>query len=682
MITNLPNRVAHTSLPKNQGLMPLYEAVINSIHALEEGGLPVGNGRITIRILRIPGDQPDIFEQKSGRGRESTRHIQGFEIVDNGIGFNDANFTSFNTLDSDYKAALGCFGVGRMLWLKAFQNVIVESTYLDETGSLQQRKFSFDAKAGITESPSINGQGTKIDSPITKITLNGFIETYRDASKKTADGIARGLFEHCLWYFLRPGGAPKIFILDDDEVVNLDSIYEESMHSSATTSKIQIKGENFELTHIKLKTSSTDTHTIAYCASSRLVKQEPIKEKISGLYGRISDSDGEFVYAGYVTSPFLDKHVKSDRFEFDISEEQTGVFEENEITFKDIRFHVHENVTEYLKKYLEANKLRSLERIEQFVAHDAPRYKPVLKYVAQNGISIDPESTDKKLESVLHEQYSRLEREILEEGKDILKPIENESLPNYHSRLSEYLTKIKDLKQADLAAYVWHRKTIIEFLEKAIEKGSDGKYIREALIHELIMPMNSDSSELLSDNMNLWLIDESLAFHDYMSSAKTLKAIPVTSREDTKEPDILGLSVYDNPMLTAEGMKLPLASITVIELKRPMRNDAQEGEEKDPIEQAMGYLKRIRNGEVMTKSGRLIPKSEDIPGFCYIICDLTPSIIERCEMKNLKVTYDKMGYFGYNDNIKAYIEVISFDRLVNNAKQRNRAFFDKLGLPS
>jgi hypothetical protein len=31
---------------------------------------------------------------------------------------------------------------------------------------------------------------------------------------------------------------------------------------------------------------------------------------------------------------------------------------------------------------------------------------------------------------------------------------------------------------------------------------------------------------------------------------------------------------------------------------------------------------------------------------------------------------------------KAYIEVMSFDRLVNSATERNRAFFDKLGLPS
>ncbi len=42
---------------------------------------------------------------------------------------------------------------------------------------------------------------------------------------------------------------------------------------------------------------------------------------------------------------------------------------------------------------------------------------------------------------------------------------------------------------------------------------------------------------------------------------------------------------------------------------------------------------------------------------------------------------DGLGYFGFNNSAKAYIEVMSFDGLVNSATERNRAFFDKLGLP-
>ena len=65
-----------------------------------------------------------------------------------------------------------------------------------------------------------------------------------------------------------------------------------------------------------------------------------------------------------------------------------------------------------------------------------------------------------------------------------------------------------------------------------------------------------------------------------------------------------------------------------------------------------------------------------------MICDLTPSIVRRCKMHDLKRTDDAMGYFGYKESFRSYVEVISFDRLVNAAKQRNKAFFDKLGLPT
>ena len=113
-----------------------------------------------------------------------------------------------------------------------------------------------------------------------------------------------------------------------------------------------------------------------------------------------------------------------------------------------------------------------------------------------------------------------------------------------------------------------------------------------------------------------------------------------------------------------------------------MRNDARTGEKHDPVEQALGYLERIRDGKVMTAGGRPIPRSEDIPGFCYVLCDLTTSVQKRCKMLGLTRASDGMGYFTYNSNYNAYVEVISYDKLVNAAKQRNRAFFDKLGLPS
>jgi len=135
-------------------------------------------------------------------------------------------------------------------------------------------------------------------------------------------------------------------------------------------------------------------------------------------------------------------------------------------------------------------------------------------------------------------------------------------------------------------------------------------------------------------------------------------------------------------MLVSEDKVPPFSSLTVVEIKRPMRNDMREGDEKDPIEQALGYLQKVRAGGVTSRTGRPLGTPADIPGYCYIIADLTPTMISRCNMHDLTATPDGLGYFGYKKHFKAHVEVMGFDRLLLIAKQRNRAFFETLGLPT
>ena len=68
-----------------------------------------------------------------------------------------------------------------------------------------------------------------------------------------------------------------------------------------------------------------------------------------------------------------------------------------------------------------------------------------------------------------------------------------------------------------------------------------------------------------------------------------------------------------------------------------MRNDAAEGEEKDPIDQALTYLERVRDRQAKTSNGLLIPNYKDVPGFCYILCDLTSTMLKRCKNWDLTV---------------------------------------------
>lgn len=89
--TNLRGRLRNTSLPRNHGLMPVFEAVINSIHSIEEKG-NIDQGQITLTIIREPQEELDI-------DGASCASILGFKVTDNGCGFNNVNFSSFQTLE-------------------------------------------------------------------------------------------------------------------------------------------------------------------------------------------------------------------------------------------------------------------------------------------------------------------------------------------------------------------------------------------------------------------------------------------------------------------------------------------------------------------------------------------------------------------------------------------------------
>lgn len=678
--TNLANRVRHTSLPKSAGLMPLFEAVVNSIHSIEEADVSMDAGKIVVEILRDSQVNLQLASDAGGPGREPVGEILGFKVTDNGVGFNDANIESFKTLDSDHKASKGCRGVGRLLWLKAFDRVHVSSDFLQPDGELLRRNFDFSAAAGVSgESviPSPEGvlRGTTVH-------LDGFREIYRDSSRKTAEAISRHLFEHCLWYFIRPGGAPTILLRDGEEYINLDDVCAGSLHSGAIPESVVIKDVNFELTHVKLRTNTAQSHSLAFCAANRLVKEEPLKGKIPGLYGRISDGEGDFVYSCYVSSPLLDESVRSERTGFDIEDDVSGLFAGSVVSLADIRDAVITRAKAHLDGHLAEGRQRGMARVERFVAEEAPRYRPLLSRIPADQLMVDPAISNKDLELALHKQYADIERQMLAAGHEILRRIDAGVADDYRNDLATYLSTLIDIKKSDLANYVSHRRVIINLLERAIRRGDDGRYAREDLLHGLIMPLRTDSNDLFSDDLNLWLIDERLAFHNFLASDRTLSSIPITGSTEGREPDIVSLIVDQNPILVSEERSAPFSSLTIVEIKRPMRNDMGDGEDRDPIEQALGYLQRIRDGGVTTAGGRPLGNPSELPAYCYVIADLTPSMLKRCAMHDLTQTADGLGYFGYKKSFKAYVEVISFDRLVNMAKQRNRAFFDKLGLPT
>ena len=668
---SLSGRLRNTSLPKSRALLPLFEAVVNAIQATDEE--PLRGAKVPkIEITIIRGAQmPLLFD--SG----VQEPITGFTVRDNGIGFDDENMRSFETLDSEYKSDKGCRGIGRLLWLKAFEKVEVSSHYADSNGTLKDREFTFTEASDVAYEPVRDSEELRTG---TEVRLIGFKPLYQQEAPKKALPIAKAILEHCLWYFVRPGCAPDITLTDGTEPVDLNSLYDEYMLDSSQTGEVAVKGHEFSITHLRLQTGSSASPVLNWCAAGRVVLTDNLTGKVPGLRGKLSDANGEFVYACFLESDFLNKSVRPERIAFDIPDVTDDALDSDEPSMTDIRTAALDEVKAHLHDSLAGVLAAGRARVNDFVDRKAPRYRPILRHIDDDKLAVDPAIADRELDLLLHRHLADIDADLLAQGQEVL---DGQGMKDgeYSEKLKSYLAKVEDVKKSDLAAYVSRRRVILDLLANAVRADRDGRYAREDVIHNLIMPMRSTSDDASQEASNLWVIDEGLAFHNYLASDKPLRAMPITGSASAREPDILALQLNDQPLLVSEGSRLPLAAITVVEIKRPMRNDVGSGDDKDPVGQALDYLERVREGKVTTAAGRPVPGSEQIPGFCHVIADLTPTVHKRCRLIDLNLTPDGMGYFGYNKHYMAYIEVTSFDRLLNLAHQRNRAFFDKLGLP-
>ena len=566
------------------------------------------------------------------------------------------------------------------MWLKAFEDVEVDSTYT-AGGQIRTRRFRFNVEKEVHPTAPV-GEGS---NPIsTTVFLKGYRDAFFDGSHKTLDKIAFGLLEHLLWYFVRKEGVPRILVDDGGEGVELAQLFSEHMHAICSSENFDIGGRTFEVIHAKVKSLQRKQHTLAYCSAGRLVSEEGLTGKIPGMYGDLSDEDGRFTYVAYLTGDYLDERVTSDRLSFNISEDSADILVDVDISFARIREALLPLIGVFLGDCLTAVLELGRRKLNDFVSDRAPKYRPLLSHMSSETLSFDPSISERDLDMLLHRAAFTVEQEILEEGHELLTVPDDADFEEYAERLCAYLDKASDLKQSDLANYVAHRRVVIDLLEYSIRQRDDGTYRREETIHELIVPMRSTSDDLEFRRQNLWLLDERLAFHHFLASDLPMSANPTTQDGSGKEPDIAALRIFDNPMLFGDKTEVQ-AAITVVEIKRPMRTGFQEGEveSKDPILQGLGYLKRLRNN-AKTVDGRVIPNADRIPGFVYVVADLTQSMIDCCRLHQLQRTSDGMGYFGYHrdDQYNAYIQVTSFSGVVEAAKQRNRAFFDTLGLPS
>lgn len=612
--------------------------------------------------------------------------ITSFTVSDTGVGFNDANFDSFNTAFSDHKEAWGGKGLGRFMWLVAFERARISSIFIEpDSAHPLQRKFVFDTNYDPDRAPA---EPIQEGARGTTIVLEGFKSPYRDECPKNVEILAQRLVEHFILVFLQPNCPPVEFHADGTRL-SLNELFQTQYKANSAEHTFHLEGSGFTLHGFRLNSPRVSKHRLIYAANSRGVLTENLEEYIPNLSTRLNDENGNsFVYLAIVQSPYLDRKVNNFRTDFEISQaddsegvaSQLLLIPEENITRSAIRQECVAAIEDELRDYISSINQQKAERIAKYIKDEAPQYKILMRSQDSFIGSIAPNASNVDIELALHRELHKREQALKRDSNKVISGAEKvQNYDEYRDKLVDFMDKYNELGVSALAQYVMHRKIIIDFLEKAISfNEKTNKWPLESVVHDIVFPMRSSDRETLYSQQNLWLIDERLTFHAFIHSDKSLKSIAEIGSVSAKRPDLI---IFDKKMMFSEPRQddSPINSLVVIEFKRPQRDDHTE--DSNPLTQVFQQIQDVRAGRTEGDSGRPIAVANNkIPATAYIICDITPSLSRILVDGDAQSTPDNRAFYGYHRNHEIYYEVIDYGKLLTNAKQRNRVFFERLNI--
>ena len=632
---------------------PLLEAVANSFQSIA-----VSKVKDPFIKIKVSWDPNPRF---AGKGKTKAYHvINSIEIKDNGEGFTQQNFDSFETMDSDLKAkAFGCKGIGRFLWLKAFEKVSVKSVYLTESGQKRLRSFIFT----VDDISELKDDPDPSDNPcITSVTLEGLRDGMQKKSDVSLEEIVDAIVHHFLLDFVN-GTAPKINVIGDGCSLSVNNAFEQLNSSAPVTESFSFDNfpeYKFELIQQRLGVEAKKglSSGIYYCAGGRVVCKA--KTSLDTMFESITnDLDGnELLYIGLLKSSLFDQLVNNERNFIDFaSVSDLGAYPDE----KDILEKSTSLCRDYLKPELDQLEQKSRVALRKFVDDVAPEFKGFFNRNS-DALFVKPDSSPSEIRDYVSERYFQFERT---QRKEISQLIDVEwSGEDAEEKIKEIETRVDPIAAHDLVKFAATRRFYLSMYKKAITLKDDGKYQREKIVHSLIFPMNTDStSEIGMNKHNLWLIDDRLTFVNYLTSDQAFSAIPICNSDSMKRMDLAALKLY------SVGPAERVGELYIIEFKRPGREDYDSDE--NPISQVLDYVDELRAGKVTAADGSEISNADKVPIFCFVVAQLTPKLKKQCRNSNLQISATGDFYFGVVNEV--YIEVYSLNSLYQKAKERNHA---------
>jgi len=628
-------RTRNMPLALSSHLFPLYEAVVNSIQSI--GDRP--EGYVNIKIKH------DTYQRTLDKGRKVKR-VTGFTIEDNGDGFNEPNFKSFNTSDSRLKVEQGCRGIGRFYWPQAFYEIFIESVFETDVGKTK-RTFNF------SENGVYNLKLEETDSPRkTVIKLAEYRKEYSEECLVGVTPIAKKVLNHCMSYFIGEN-APDVVLSDEEERVSLRDLFAE-YSDLITKFEVKIKDALFKVCSIKVYGSLENGHALALCADRREVRREQILKNYP-----LTDSGGKYHIISYIFSEFLNSKILPNRNTFDIPEHRMN----NEISFDEIKF----ELTQSIKKYFE-NELSGIEnereKIVNVFLENNPEYStvPIERVIDR----IKTDMTDEQIEDIFAETETVINRTAKKDAKRLVNKRGKDIFMSEEEQ-EKILRNYTETQKNALAKYIIRRREVLDVYEQCLAKNEDENYEDEELFHNILFPKKTTSDEVdVIDECNLWILDERLNYFEFATSDKQMRGISDSTSEESLDVLVFAEKVENGFV----------KEVAIIELKKP------ENYDRGVEQQVFKYVDLVKDTKAFDYKRHKIILKEDAWFYCYIICDTTDKMLQKIlrEMEYYPL-YGGRGYYKLHKEIRAHVEFIDHRRLIIDAKSRNKVFFEKLGKP-
>lgn len=637
---DIEGRIRNMRLPDGRTalLYSIYEAVMNGVQAIEERfqeSTDSATGTIVVNV-----------------SKNADKAIEDIVVHDNGIGLNERHLDSFNVCDTMEKADIGGRGVGRLVWLKAFKQIEVRSTYTVAIG-MQSLFFRFQPEQ---EDSRVDLMRFVSDGALQGTTIS-LIGAKEEDKKLSMALLSRSLCHHFFPFFIA-GSMPQLVVRMGKREVNVGQ-YLSTRLDVESSEEVHVSDEVgiIHITHVYVdpKIARELSNSILLTAQGRVVQSVEIEKKfaLKGLENRKA-------YACVIRGAFLDEKVDQERTSFKARDEQIEAIKDAALASAQNFLSAHIKGIRSEQKRLVVNLLEEHPQL-------AISIEDVDGYVAGLSPSMSDEDIAKTLFTLLYRHEKKVRAQIYRMEHD-----EPEPKPGADTAIEMLLQKVGDDAKLRLAEYTLKRHQIIQ-IARSMLKYSDPKkrsYELERSIHEFICPMGKMLTSKNYTEHNLWLVDDLLSYYQFFASDKTLSSLGING--ENKEPDLLFLNPFG---FRREGTNDP---VVIIEFKRP----GDERLSSDPIDQVLGYIEKLRGKTVRDADGQIIDEINDSTPFeCIVICDLSEGAKNKLRRSVAQhPTPDGLGFYGFSTNHNASIRVISYKKLFRDAELRNKSFFDHLGL--